>query len=287
MTDDRTLERAARSWLEEGPTRAPDRPVEAALARIQMTRQERDLVPWRLSTMNSNARLVASLAAIAVVVAVGIYVLRPPSNVGPPAAPTPSPTSLTITTSDVGNALQPGTYRVHGFAAPFSVTLPAGWTASAFARNSIALESRSEGSINVALIVMDKVYPDPCHTATGKRVTAPGVDALVNAFSSMPDFDVTDISDATVGGANGKSFTISNSIDVAADKCSEDMLFLGTYDKDGKDVDVTMFGGETDLFWVVNANGTRVLIAITNTPRIVQEAQPVLDSVSFGDGSSS
>ena len=42
MTDDRSLERAARSWLEEGPTRAPDRPVDAALARIQTTRQERD-----------------------------------------------------------------------------------------------------------------------------------------------------------------------------------------------------------------------------------------------------
>ena len=31
MTDDRSLERAARSWIEAGPTRAPDRVVEAAL----------------------------------------------------------------------------------------------------------------------------------------------------------------------------------------------------------------------------------------------------------------
>ena len=38
MTDDRTLERAARSWLEEGPNRAPDRPVEAALSRIELER---------------------------------------------------------------------------------------------------------------------------------------------------------------------------------------------------------------------------------------------------------
>ena len=48
MTDDRSLERAARSWIEAGPTRAPDRAVEAALLRIQTTPQERDLrVPWR------------------------------------------------------------------------------------------------------------------------------------------------------------------------------------------------------------------------------------------------
>ena len=35
MTDDRSLERAARSWIEAGPTRAPDRAVEAALLRIE------------------------------------------------------------------------------------------------------------------------------------------------------------------------------------------------------------------------------------------------------------
>ena len=43
MTDDRSLERAARSWLEVGPTQAPERAVEAALLRIQTTPQERDL----------------------------------------------------------------------------------------------------------------------------------------------------------------------------------------------------------------------------------------------------
>ena len=58
MTDDRSLERAARSWLEEGPTQAPEQPVDAALARIQTTSQERDLrIPWRLRTMNPMARL--------------------------------------------------------------------------------------------------------------------------------------------------------------------------------------------------------------------------------------
>ena len=52
MTDDRSLERAARSWIEVGPTQAPDRAVEAALLRIDTTPQERDLrIPWRFPTM--------------------------------------------------------------------------------------------------------------------------------------------------------------------------------------------------------------------------------------------
>lgn len=93
MTDDRSLERAARSWLEDGPTLAPDRAVEAALARIHTTRQERDVVPWRLPTMNPILRW----AALAVVAAVGLgaalLALVPGGPFGPGRAPTPPPIS--------------------------------------------------------------------------------------------------------------------------------------------------------------------------------------------------
>ena len=93
MTDDRSLERAARSWLETGPTEAPDRAVEAALLRIQTTPQERDWhVPRRFHAMSTTARLVAATAAFAVVAVTGAIVLRPgPSNIA--GQPTPSPSS--------------------------------------------------------------------------------------------------------------------------------------------------------------------------------------------------
>src|SRR4029079_11994149 len=61
MTDDRSLERAARSWIQAGPTTAPDRAVEAALRRIQTLPQERDLrIPWRLPKMTTPARVAAA-----------------------------------------------------------------------------------------------------------------------------------------------------------------------------------------------------------------------------------
>jgi WD40-like Beta Propeller Repeat len=87
MTDDRSLERAARSWLETGPTEAPDRAVEAALLRIQTTSQERDWhVPWRNRPMTLTARLVAAAIAIAVVAVGGALVLRPgQSDIGAPS----------------------------------------------------------------------------------------------------------------------------------------------------------------------------------------------------------
>ena len=73
MTDDRSLERAARSWLEAGPTQAPDRAVEAALLRIETTPQERDLrIPWRLPMMTTPARLAAA-AVIGVLLLGGAF----------------------------------------------------------------------------------------------------------------------------------------------------------------------------------------------------------------------
>jgi hypothetical protein len=96
MTDDRSLERAAQSWLELGPTQAPDHAVDAALARIQTTRQERGpWIPWRMPTMNSASRLVAGLAAIATVIVVGVILVGPRlgSNVAGPPSPSPSATA--------------------------------------------------------------------------------------------------------------------------------------------------------------------------------------------------
>ena len=67
MTDDRLLERAARSWIERGPTEAPDRAVDAALLRIETTPQQRDLwIPWRPTTMTARIVTAAMVAALAV-----------------------------------------------------------------------------------------------------------------------------------------------------------------------------------------------------------------------------
>ena len=91
MTDDRSLERAARSWLELGPTDAPDHAVEAALLRIQTTSQERDWrvqIPWRTRPMTLSARLAAAVVAIAIVAVGGALILRPGDS-GVAASPSP------------------------------------------------------------------------------------------------------------------------------------------------------------------------------------------------------
>lgn len=133
MTDDRSFERAARSWLEAGPTEAPDHAVEAALLQIQTTNQERDWhVPWRTRPMTQMTRLLAGAAAIAVVLVGGVLLLRPGSNsgIGGPtpsvtASPSATPSASASNSASAAVALtETFTSARHGF----SVHYPLGWT---------------------------------------------------------------------------------------------------------------------------------------------------------------
>lgn len=102
MTDDRSIERAARSWLEVGPTSAPEAAVEAALARIQTTPQERDLhIPRRTIRLNQMVRASIGIAAIAVVLLGAATLLNRP---GPGPAPSPPATTASPSPSPSASA---------------------------------------------------------------------------------------------------------------------------------------------------------------------------------------
>jgi hypothetical protein len=89
MTDDRSVERAARSWIEVGPTTAPPHVVDAALSLIERTPQERDwLVPWRHTNMTSLTRYAAAAAIGVLLISGAIYLSRTPDQ--GIAAPPPS-----------------------------------------------------------------------------------------------------------------------------------------------------------------------------------------------------
>jgi hypothetical protein len=88
MTDDRSLERAARSWIDAGPTRAPERVIEGALLKVQTTGQERELrIPWRLPAMLTPTRLAAA-AVIGALVLGGAIIMSAGSK---PNVVTPTP----------------------------------------------------------------------------------------------------------------------------------------------------------------------------------------------------
>lgn len=107
MTDDRSLERAARTWLEDGPDAAPDRAVDAALERIETTRQERGpLVPWRNPFMTPAMKLAGVAVLVVAAVAGSLYIFGSgPGGFG--SGPQPSPTVHPTPTDELPATVEP------------------------------------------------------------------------------------------------------------------------------------------------------------------------------------
>jgi hypothetical protein len=144
MTDDRLLERAARTWLEEGPTRAPDHAVQVALERIERTSQERDWPnPLPGLWVRSTSLAFGAVAMVAVVLLAGVVLLPRGPEHGPAISPSPSPTASAIpsaSTSSTASPIPSASSDAGGpplltttFTSPrngYSVQYPADWTAA-------------------------------------------------------------------------------------------------------------------------------------------------------------
>jgi hypothetical protein len=204
MTDDRSLERAARSWIESGPTQAPDRAVEAALLLVETTTQERDLrIPWRFPTMTLTARVAASAVIAVVTLGAGFYLLRPQLGVGNPGvSPGPSLAGPGLTAEPTSAVSVPATFRSTVFAVPLSMTLVDGWRrnrGSGYEESSYLLDLQ-RGIAEVWIM------PTAAVTVRGATLTDPFVPLpadLVAWVSQRPEFGSVTTREVTVGGRKG------------------------------------------------------------------------------------
>ena len=90
MSDDPRFDQAARSWLELGPTRVPERTLEALLLAIETTPQQRGLTAlWRTPRMLAFAT-TAAVAAVLTLITLGPLDLLQSTVM--PGAPTLPPT---------------------------------------------------------------------------------------------------------------------------------------------------------------------------------------------------
>ena len=96
MRTDHELERAVRLWVAQGSDQLPEPALDAALDRIDRTKQRH--AGWlarRINLMNGNA-LKLGLVAVAIVAAAVLRVRFLPGAVGGPPEPTPTPTPVAL-----------------------------------------------------------------------------------------------------------------------------------------------------------------------------------------------
>lgn len=192
MTDDRSVERTARSWLERGPTRAPDQIVQLALDRIQTTPQDRvwrrpGLRRWVVPTY----RLGTELVVVAAILLGGVLLLERGSGPAPAVSAAPSASASPASTNEPSSSPSPSAqeggaaYLTSSFVSPrngYSVIYPNDWVVIP------ATASWPAGVVNQwGSPALDELRGSAARFVGASQPLAPGqtADAWLSAFSGQ------------------------------------------------------------------------------------------------------
>jgi hypothetical protein len=303
MRTDRDTTRIVRSWLEEGRTALPDYILDAVLDQVPATRQRRSWWPaWRFADMNTYAKLAIGVAAVVVVLILGINLLPVRdggAGGGPVTSPSPSPSLSPSPSPDVpaasprpavnGTTLESGTYRLAEPAftrVPFTFTVPDGWRREEgnFISKGPLTDAFEGDGVTMAPWIVTHVYGDPCQWEGTLRETST-VDELTAALAEQPGHTTTGPTATTVGGRPATQFEFSVPADFDAGTCQSGLIRLwpdaGPDERYGWPIAV----GQTVTVYVVDVDGQAQLIVTgrtaTSSAADVAELSQVVDSIQF------
>jgi hypothetical protein len=293
VSSDHDVTRIVRSWMAEGVTTVPDRVLNAVISQLPTTRQRRPWGPARMFKYMSFATRIALAAVIMVgLTLAGLQLMQLGINVGRPAprvTPTPAHGAQMLEDRSFGT-LAPGIYQVGAvFPVRITFTVPAGFalTGGGGSREEVGIQAPRQGLRNptygVRFQIVDSVQPDPCHAG---HVPAPSLgptaDDLVTALEHMVGFTSGPVADVNLGGRPAKAFDQTNAISTDCDGQTIDTVV----DPSGSRTFVSP--GERQRFYIVEVNGTRMLITTYYHPNgdatdatIAASLAAIVQSISF------
>jgi len=187
MTQQRSIERLLDAYMNEGPTAAPDRVLDAVADRIERQRQAFAWrLPGRTPVMTTPLRAAAAIAAVLILAAGAVYLAGSKSNVaGPTATPPASPSASPEASSKVLTSVV--------FRPTVSLDAPTHWQATDGARAYRLTTNVNDATGAPAGEVEIRGNPVVGSNASDcEGLAAPGigtsVDAIVTALSSDPRF---------------------------------------------------------------------------------------------------
>jgi hypothetical protein len=303
------IDRVLQVWMTDGPAAIPDRVVEVVAARIGVQRQRRAWPFPGRTTVNTQIKLIAALAA-AIVLAVAGYNLLPRTGPGPGGVPSPTPTSeatVAVTPSPApiacadGTAgclgkLDGGTYSSANFTPKLTYTVPAGpagdppasfWANSVDLTRSYALVPPGGGGYSFQ-VSSEVAIPEQTADCSTKQKPGAGnaVADWVTFLTEHPGLETKAPVAVTIGGFSGFRVDFARAASWTAE-CSGPvgpvvMLFMHP-GHDG----VRWTDDQQESIWILDVADETVLITLDSSPDPAQHtadvanAQPIIDSFAF------
>ncbi len=238
------VELVLREYLADDGLTARDYVLDVVEERIGRQRQQRVWPFPGRTTMNTQVKLIAALAAAVVLAVVGYNLLLGVSGPGSPtAAPTPTvaPTPTAVSVRDVpgsGGRLDPGQWRFRiGPGSPglsAVADIPAGWLAEEGGRgmeNALATNSAPSGLAIFFVMPAHGMFSDPCHwnidgsgrgDQEGDVAIGSTVAELVAALRANTSFTSSAPSGVQLGGATGQQLELRFPADLEPGTCDRD-----------------------------------------------------------------
>jgi hypothetical protein len=277
-----------RRWLDDGPSPAdlPDSIYGAVMDRVPEVRQRRG--PWPALPFPV-MRMVAGvgMAAAVVVLAVWAVANAPHSldftGVGP--EPTSSQDAEQAAVRQTlrywaGQEIPAGTYFIDDpFRMRIAVTVPSGMEATSVTTGLAGLCSPTcdPELAGIDFWIVENGYEDACQPGQpSDPPLGPGVDAFIDFLRTHERLTVGDPVDVTVAGYDG--VYVETVADSDLSDCTNGLLRL-FYNTPGQIFFRHVAAGGTDRFWVLDVDGTRLVIDAFSVPGTPEDQIAALERV--------
>ncbi len=241
--------------------------------------------PPTSETRNRRRLAMAAAAVVAVigVAAIAINSMNSDDDVAPAPAvqPTVAPTTAVAPTTTVAPTTKTVSFPVESANdIPVTFTAPDDWVVGGF-----SYADNQGGAPGVIFNGIANIYVDACQWVLLDPPVGPTVDDLVAAWSNLPDFAATAAVDVTVDGYAGKQFEFSVPNYATGCKVKEGVgRVYALWDETGmnKEHAPGYFAWSSNLhlqIWVLDVDGTRLVIGATTLPSTSPQDRAALDEV--------
>jgi hypothetical protein len=287
MSTDRDTTRIVRSWLRSEENDSADRVLGTVLDRLDTTPQRR--TTWwpvrRLPEMNNTAKLALAAAAVVVAALLGIQFLVPGANIGGPDLPDASDSGVLVPSTapralPPSGELEPGTYlvsRPDWTPVPFSITVPAGWTTDI--NGFIRKHEGEQQELMLTPWMVTHVYTDACQW-DGSLIEVGGTtEEMAAALAEQGARVVAGPVDVTLGGYPAKRIELSVPTDIDVASCDHGEMRSWPSSATDETEGWVPRPGQTDVIYLIDVDGARVLIGTTRGPEAFDEDVAQLDAI--------